>query len=215
MRCYDPLNRIGLVIDEWGTWWNVEDGTNPRFLYQQNTLRDAFVASLHFDIFHRHADRLVMTNIAQTVNVLQSVVLTHGNELIRTPTYHVLEMNKGHHDAASLAVHLFSADTRVTTDGGDLETLSMSASVKDVTALLSFTNMHADQDVELDVELRGRSVGDPQARILIADSLQAHNASGSTDEVSPRSFDGARLDKGRLTVQLPAHSFVTVALTVS
>jgi alpha-N-arabinofuranosidase len=103
MDSYDPSRRIGLVIDEWGTWFDVEPGTNPGFLHQQNTLRDALVASVHFDIFHRHAPRLTMANIAQTVNVLQSVLFTDGDQLIRTPTYHVFEMNKCHHDAARLA----------------------------------------------------------------------------------------------------------------
>jgi alpha-N-arabinofuranosidase len=104
MDCYDPDATVGLVCDEWGTWWNAEPDTNPAFLYQQNTMRDALVASLHFDIFHRHARRLVMANIAQTVNVLQAVLFTDGDSLVRTPTYHVFEMNKGHHDATSVAV---------------------------------------------------------------------------------------------------------------
>lgn len=109
MDCYDPRRRMGLVCDEWGTWWRVEDGTNPRFLYQQNALRDALVASLHFDIFHQHADRLVMDNIAQTVNVLQAMVLTDGDRLLKTPTFHVFEMNKGHHDAMLLPLHIKDA----------------------------------------------------------------------------------------------------------
>ena len=104
MDAYDPERKVGLVLDEWGTWWDVEPGTNPGFLYQQNTMRDALVASLHFDVFHRHADRLVMANIAQTVNVLQAMLLTDDDGgLVLTPTYHVFEMNKGHQDATSLA----------------------------------------------------------------------------------------------------------------
>jgi len=108
MDRYDPDRRVGLVLDEWGTWWDVEPGTNPGFLYQQDTMLDAIVASLHFDVFHRLADRLVMANIAQTVNVLQAMLLTDEGTgaLVRTPTYHVFEMNAVHHDAASLAVHL-------------------------------------------------------------------------------------------------------------
>ena len=85
MDCYDPSRRIGLVVDEWGTWWDVEPGTNPGFLFQQNTLRDALVAGLHFDIFHRHAARLVMANIAQTVNVLQAMLLTDGERSWSSP----------------------------------------------------------------------------------------------------------------------------------
>ena len=114
MDRYDPHRKVGLVVDEWGTWWNVEKGTNPGFLYQQNTLRDALVASVHFDAFHRHAERVVMANIAQTVNVLQAMILTDPDTgaLVLTPTYHVFAMNTGHHDAAALAVHLRDVETR-------------------------------------------------------------------------------------------------------
>ena len=101
MDRHDPHRKVGLVVDEWGTWWNVEPGTNPGFLYQQNTLRDALVATLHLDAFHAHADRVVMANIAQTVNVLQAMILTDPDTgaLVLTPTYHVFAMNTGHHDA--------------------------------------------------------------------------------------------------------------------
>lgn len=98
MDHYDPCKTIGLVLDEWGTWWQVEEGTNPGFLYQQNTMRDALVASVHFDIFGKYADRLFMANIAQTVNVLQAMILTDPDTgaLVLTPTYHVFEMNTAH-----------------------------------------------------------------------------------------------------------------------
>jgi len=43
MDKYDPEKKVALVVDEWGTWFDVEPGTNPGFLFQQNTLRDAFV----------------------------------------------------------------------------------------------------------------------------------------------------------------------------
>ncbi|WP_432499337.1 alpha-N-arabinofuranosidase, partial [Kineococcus gypseus] len=95
MDAYDPQGHVGLVLDEWGTWFDVEPGTNPGFLFQQNTVRDALVAAVHFDAFHAHADRLVMANIAQTVNVLQAMLLTDGQALVLTPSYHVFEMNKG------------------------------------------------------------------------------------------------------------------------
>ena len=96
MDHYDPHKKVGLVFDEWGTWWNVEPGTNPGFLYQQNTVRDALVASIHFDGFHRHADRLIMANIAQTVNVLQAMILTdpESGALVLTPTYHVFAIER-------------------------------------------------------------------------------------------------------------------------
>ncbi len=214
MDCYDPARRIGLVIDEWGTWFDVEEGTNPGFLYQQNTLRDALVASLHFDVFHRHADRLVMTNLAQTVNVLQSVVLTDGPQLILTPTYHVFEMNRAHQDAASLTVHLVSGDTHRPVGDADLQTLSMSASTRDGHALISLTNLDTDHEVDLAIDLRGRGVGAPSARILTADTLHAHNTTGGPDAVRPRPFDGVRVTDGHLTLRVPAHAFLTIDVPV-
>jgi alpha-L-arabinofuranosidase len=211
MDCYDPNKRLGLVLDEWGTWWNVEEGTNPGFLYQQNTLRDALVASVHFDIFHRHADRLAMANIAQTVNVLQAMVLTDGEQLVLTPTYHVFEMNKGHHDAASLQVHLQSPATKREVGDDQLETLSLSASVKNDKVLISLTNLDAERPVSLELDLRGRRVGAATARILTAETLQSHNKAGAETTVGVRDFDGVAAAETGLRVELPAHAFVTIS----
>ena len=216
MDLYDPNRTVGLVLDEWGTWWDVEPGTDPGFLFQQNTMRDALVAAVHFDIFHRHAERLVMANIAQTVNVLQAMLLTEGDRLVRTPTYHVFEMNKGHQDATSLALHLRteSGGSRELPDGGTLPTLSASASAKDGTLLVSLANLDAEAPAELTLDLRGGRVGAPTTRLLTADRLQAHNTVERPDAVAPRPYpEGLRADPerpGLLTVTLPAHSFVTV-----
>ena len=107
MSRYDPEHKVGLVVDEWGTWYDVEPGTNPGFLYQQNTMRDAIVAAVTLNIFNAHSDRVVMVaNIAQLVNVLQSVILTEGEKMVLTPTYHVFDLYKHHHDATLLNSHL-------------------------------------------------------------------------------------------------------------
>ena len=212
MDCYDPSRRIGLVVDEWGTWFDVEPGTNPGFLFQQNTLRDALVAGLHFDIFHRHAQRLVMANLAQTVNVLQSVLHTDGAQLILTPTYHVFEMNKRHHDATRLDVHFASpVDVRPVGDFG-LRTLSMSASTKDGSALLSLTNLDAESERTVEVDLRGGAFEVGRARVLTADQLADHNTAERPGAVAPRDLDEVKQSGDTLTIQLPAHSFVTVEL---
>jgi alpha-L-arabinofuranosidase len=213
MDCYDADRRVGLVCDEWGTWWDVEPGTNPGFLFQQNTLRDALLASLHFDIFHRHAERLVMANIAQTVNVLQAMILTdedHPERLVLTPTYHVFEMNKGHQDAASLAVHLSTSGTRRGEGENELETLSVSASVRDETVLISLTNLDADAPTEVTVDLRGRAIGETTARVLTADRPHTHNTGEAPAAVAPRPFDGLTRAEPGLRLTLPPHSFVTV-----
>ncbi|GAA4971915.1 alpha-N-arabinofuranosidase [Nonomuraea thailandensis] len=212
MDCYDPGKNVGLVLDEWGTWWNVEPGTDPGFLYQQNTLRDALVASLHFDVFHRHADRLVMANIAQTVNVLQAMILTDPDTkaLVLTPTYHVFEMNKGHQDAASLRVDLKGALPSREVGGTSLATVSVSASRKDGRVLISLSNLDADQQADVELDLRGGTVTDVRARILTAGSLQAHNTPDAPDTIAPRTHDQVTATASGLRVHLPAHSFVTV-----
>jgi alpha-N-arabinofuranosidase len=215
MDVYDPHKKVGLVLDEWGTWWDVEPGTNPGFLYQQNTLRDALVASVHFDAFHRHADRLFMANIAQTVNVLQAMILTDPDTdaLVLTPTYHVFEMNTAHHDADSLAVHLREVPQREV-GGKELPLLSASASTKDDSALISLTNLDADQPQTVILDLRGREVASHSARVLTSPDLQTHNTAAAPEAVAPTKFDDVKRHARGLEVHLPPHSYVTVALSL-
>jgi alpha-N-arabinofuranosidase len=210
MDCYDPGATVGLVCDEWGTWWDVEPGTNPGFLFQQNTLRDALVAATTFDIFHRHSRRLVMANIAQTVNVLQAMLLTDGERLVRTPSYHVFEMNKHHQDAASLTVHLTEPAPRRAAGEREVETLSVSASTKDGQVLISLSNLDAREPAEVSFDLRGRTIGEPRARILTAERPQDHNTSEAPDTVVPRPFTDVTVTATTLRAVLPPHSFVTV-----
>jgi alpha-N-arabinofuranosidase len=153
-----------------------------------------------------------MANIAQTVNVLQAMVLTDGDALVLTPTYHVFEMNKGHQDATSLPVHLRADGARRPVGDTELETVSVSASVKDGTVLVSLSNLDADRSAEVTLDLRGGRIGEARARILTADRLQAHNTPQTPEAVAPRAFDGdgvRALDRG-LGLTLPPHSFVTV-----
>jgi alpha-L-arabinofuranosidase len=214
MDVYDPQRRIGLAVDEWGTWWEVEPETNPGFLFQQNTLRDALVASLHFDIFHRHAQRVVMTNIAQTINVLQAMILTEGDHMILTPTYHVFEMNKGHHDAASLPIYLFAPDAITEVSQQSLKTLSMSASIKDDRSLISLTNLEADAGQTVEIDLRGADFDVTQARVLNAPRLQDYNSFSQPAAVTPQTLDTVKRSDETLLVELPAHSFATVELQI-
>lgn len=216
MDSYDPEHHVGLVVDEWGTWWDVEPGTNPGFLYQQNTLRDALVASTHLDLFHQHADRVVMANIAQTVNVLQAMILTdpESDQLVLTPTYHVYAMNLAHHDAASLTVHLDAPDAVRTVDGESIATLSASASTMGDTALVSLSNLDGEVARTLLLDLRGRTVTGHTTTILTADRPQAHNTFAAPDVVSPSPYDGVSAHPRGLVVELPPHSCLTVSLTL-
>lgn len=217
MDAYDPAEKVGLVLDEWGTWWDVEEGTNPGFLYQQNTVRDALVAAVHFDAFHRHSGRLVMANIAQTVNVLQAMLLTDAETgaLVVTPTFHVFEMNRGHHDATSLDVHVLEAPEPRDAGGLPLQVLSASASTKGDSALVSLSNLDAEASLVVELDLRGRAVSSATARVLTGPSAAAHNTAEAPDAVVPVVLEAVVGDDGRLTVTLPPHSFATVTLELA
>ncbi|MEE1618691.1 alpha-N-arabinofuranosidase [Brachybacterium sp. J153] len=214
MDRYDPYRTVGLVLDEWGTWWDVEPGTNPGFLYQQNTLRDALVASIHFDAFHRHAGRLTMANIAQTVNVLQAMILTDPDTgaLVLTPSYHVFAMNVGHHDAAAVPVHLTLPERTASVDGRELPLLSASASVKDGSALISLTNVHATAGRTVELDLRGAELRGHRATVLTSETLQSVNTPETPSAVSPRELSAVRSTPSGLEIDLPPASYVTVQL---
>jgi alpha-N-arabinofuranosidase len=154
-----------------------------------------------------------MANIAQTVNVLQAMILTDPDTgaLVLTPTYHVFEMNSGHQDAAALAVHLRNADTR-TVEGNELSLVSASASVKGDYALVSLSNLDAEIDRTVVLDLRGRDVVGHSARVLTAPALDAHNSPERLDAVAPAAHTGVRTHARGLEVELPAHSYVTVSL---
>lgn len=215
MDTYDPKRLVGLICDEWGTWWTVEPGTNPGFLYQQNTLRDALVAGLHFDIFHSHAARLQMANIAQTINVLQAMILTdEDGGLVLTPTYHVFEMNKGHQDALLLPSHVIMKPSPITGYGDDLDVVSVSASTRDGKALISLTNVSLDQDLEISLDLRGRGVAAHRGRLLTGDDPRLHNTTTAPDAVAPTTLT-TTMNDGTLTATLPRHSFATIAVDLA
>ena len=203
MERYDPDKRVALIVDEWGTWFDVEQDTNPGFLFQQNTLRDALVAGISLNVFNAYADRVRMANIAQTINVLQAMILTDGPHLVRTPTYHVFEMFQVHQDATLLPVRLQTADYEH--DGQTLPALSVSASKDQASGRvhLSLCNADPNRAVELACELRGATFTAVSGRVLTADVMNAHNTFDAPEAVQPRPFNGARLQDGnRLTLSL-------------
>lgn len=208
MDRYDPAKRVSLAVDEWGTWHDVEPGTNPGFLYQQNTLRDALAASITLDVFNSHCERVRMGCIAQTVNVLQAMVLTDGARMLVTPTYHVFEMYQVHQDATMLPVHVECAEYEM--DGDSIPRLSASAS-RDASGAthVSITNLHHDLASEVDIGIRGASVGTVSGRVLTADVINAHNTFDEPEKVKPTEFADFRIADGKVTVRLPARS-VTV-----
>lgn len=212
MDRYDPEQRVGLIIDEWGTWFDPEPGTNPGFLYQQNTIRDALVAASHFHIFHQHCRRVQMTNIAQTVNVLQAMILTEGERMLLTPTYHVFEMFKVHQDASLLDTETTSADYEW--KGETLPQISISAS-KHAEGDINITicNIDHQNKAEAEIELRGlHKAADHSGIILTADKMNAHNTFDDPHHVKPESFSQYTLNKNKLKVKLPPMSVVLLTL---
>src|ERR1017187_2268931 len=166
----DPRKRVGLIVDEWGSWYDVEPGTNPGFLYQQNTLRDALLAALNFNIFHKHADRVAMANIAQMVNVLQSMVLTDGRKMTVTPTYWVFEMYKVHQDATYLPVALLTPDYKLGSRTIPMVDATASRDAAGKTHL-SLVNVDPHAAVMVSCELRGVAAKSVSGRILTAPEI--------------------------------------------
>ena len=212
-----PANRparkkVGLVVDEWGTWYDVEPGTKPGFLYQQNTLRDALVAALNFHIFHRHADRVTMANIAQTVNVLQAMILTDKEKMLRTPTYWVFEMFKVHQGGTFLPVELQSPDYAFGQEKIPMVSASATRAADGSAVHLSLANTSPAQAVTLTVKLAGLAPKSVAGRVLTAPAMNAHNTFDAPNAVQPAAFSGAAVKGDTLEVKLPAKSVVVLAL---
>ena len=207
----DPQKRIGLFVDEWGTWYANEPGTPGYALYQQNTLRDAMVAGVTLHIFHDHCERVRMANIAQIVNVLQAMILTEGEKMVLTPSYHVFEMYKVHQDATRLPLHLESPEYR----HGDqaIPAVSVSASRDKAGKVhVSLVNVHPTEAVAVTCEIAGPAANSVTGRVLTGDKLDAHNTFAEPSVVEPQAFDGAKLVDGRVSVDLPARSVVVLEL---
>lgn len=209
MDKYDPAKRVALIVDEWGTWYSVEPGTHPRFLYQQNTMRDALVAAMTLDIFNRHCDRVRMANIAQTVNVLQAMILTDGAKILLTPSYHVFEMYAVHQDATMVPLDIRSE--RYEHDGHSIPAVSASASVNgDGRLHITLSNANPRRDIPVTVLLGGMTPSQVGGRMLQADAMNAHNTFERPDAVTPREFTKATLSDEGLEISLPRMSVVVL-----
>ena len=212
MTLYDPEKKIGLIVDEWGNWHDVEPGTNPGFLYQQNTLRDALVAGINLNIFNNHADRVRMANIAQIVNVLQAVVLTQGKEMVKTPTWYVFKMYKPHHDATLIPVCVKSPDFTAADMSAPVVTASASRDAQGVVHI-SLTNADLKKNQAIVCDLKGLNVSKVSGEIITAEKMNALNDFGKKEEVTIQSFDQAKIKNGQLNVTLPSKSVVMLTLT--
>ena len=212
MDKYDPDRNVALMVDEWGTWWDQEPGTIPGHLFQQNTLRDAMVAALTLNVFHKYTDRIQMANIAQIANVLQSMILTKDDRMVLTPTYHVFHMYKVHQDATYIPLDV-QCERRVVRDDRIVPTLSATASRDDEgTVHISLANIDLENTCDVEIALgdvKGKSV---KGIILTTGNIDDHNTFEQPDKVKPADFSGARLVKGTLKVTLPAKSIVTLSI---
>ena len=204
MDKYDPDKRVGMIVDEWGTWYTVEPGTNPGFLYQQNTIRDAMVAAITLHIFHKHGDRVQMANIAQTVNVLQAMILTEGEKMLKTPTFHVFEMFKGHQDATLIDSFADNVDKNITS----------SVSKKDGKILISVCNYSLTESQKIDYVLEDYSLAGKAivGAGLIGEKMDAHNTFENPNNVAKTEFTDFVVEGDAIAVTIPPMSVITLTI---
>ncbi|WP_188150948.1 alpha-L-arabinofuranosidase C-terminal domain-containing protein [Teredinibacter waterburyi] len=210
MDKHDPEKKVGFYVDEWGTWYDVAEGDNPGFLYQQNSLRDAVLAGLNLNIFHAYAERVRMSNIAQMVNVLQAMILTDKEKMLLTPTYHVFKMYIPFQDATSLPISIKGENSYVL---GDKEIPMVSASAAISTSgkyYLALVNAHPSESRKLAIEA-DKTFSRVKGQVLTADAMDAHNTFKQPNNLQPKAYKQKAKD-GKLILDLPAKSVVVVEL---
>lgn len=211
MDRYDPDNEVGLMVDEWGTWYDPLPGTNPAFLRQQNTLRDALVAAATLNIFNDYARRVKMANIAQTVNVLQAMILTDGEDMVLTPTYHAFEMMKVHQDAKLLDIALETPEYSY--EDEEIPQVSVSVSKGSNGQInMSFCNFDPNNSVTVSCLVKNANVRNINGRVLTADKINTHNTFDSPENIKPTSFSDYETTNGGLDVTLPSKSVVVLTV---
>ena len=211
MDQYDPQKKVALVVDEWGIWTNVEPGTNPGFLFQQNSLRDAILAATNLNIFNNHADRVRMANLAQVVNVLQSIILTKGNQIVLTPTYHVFDMYKVHQEAKLLPVQFVSPDY---VNGKDkIPALNISASQDSLGVVhITLVNLDPNHAINLRSNLQTINWTKVTGSILTSTAVTDINSFENPTNIKPTNFTGAKKEAGELVLSIPSKSVVMLTL---
>ena len=209
----DPQKKIGLLVDEWGTWWDEEPGTIRGHLYQQNTMRDAFVAALTLNIFHRHVDRVKMANIAQVVNVLQSMILTDmkGNgHMVLTPTYHVFRMYQPFQDATALPLEI-SCDSIKVRENQTIPTIfSSAAKTKDNSIVVSLANISLDKSQDIDIVSDLSTINNITGEILKCKNISDYNDFAHPQTITPHVFKDMKIKKNIIKIKIPAKSIVVL-----
>lgn len=211
MDKYDPTKKVGLVVDEWGVWTNVEPGTNAAFLFQQNSMRDALVAGSTLNIFNNHADRVRMANLAQTVNVLQSVILTKGTEMLLTPTYYVFDLYKVHQDAMLLPININSPDYVV--DGQKIPAVNASASIDSNKVVhITLVNLDATKTIKISTSFSGVSFKSITGKIVTSAKFNDYDTFENPYKIVEKDFKGAKKDGEGIMASLPPLSVVMLEL---
>ncbi|MBR1384026.1 MAG: alpha-N-arabinofuranosidase, partial [Ruminococcus sp.] len=185
-------------------WYDVLEGTDPGFLYQQNTMRDAIVAAINLNIFNSHSDRVIMANLAQAVNVLQSVILTEGKYLVKTPTYYVMKLYKGHQQGELIYSHIENETV------GGVPALTQSVSVRDDAMTITIANCSLDESYEIDTDISGFCANKATGEIVTAD-VHAYNDFNKEEQVTAKPFD-VKLSRGKVSFTLPPCSAAAVTL---
>ncbi|MGA0444228.1 MAG: alpha-N-arabinofuranosidase [Flavobacteriaceae bacterium] len=214
MDQYDPERKIDLIVDEWGGWYDVEPGTNPGFLYQQNTIRDAMIAGMTLNIFNNHAQRVTMANLAQTVNVLQAVILTEGEKLILTPTYHVMKMYAVHQDAKLIPLTFDTPQFNV--DGESLPALSASASKNEAGEIhISLVNIDSQKAHAVSIPMENLNAKKVSIEAIQSTNIQDHNTFEQPNKIEIKTFTDFSVKKGQLQMEIPAHSVLLVKVAAN
>ncbi len=213
MDKFDPDKEVALVVDEWGIWTDPYPGSNPGFLEQQNSLRDALIASLTLDILNKHSDRVRMANIAQMVNVLQAMILTEDNKMVKTPTYHVFDLYKIHHDTKLLYAHVQHMNT-YDFEEESIPALSMTASKDDESRInITLTNTNANETEEVEVEFRGQNMNQvASSRMLTGENVSSINTFDDPQNVTLTEFSDYQVDGNSLILTLPPRSVISVVI---
>jgi len=213
MDQYDKDKRVDLNVDEWGIWTDVEPGTNPGHLFQQNSMRDALIASSTLDILNKHCDRVKMANIAQIVNVLQSMILTKGNQIILTPTYQVFKMYNVHQNATLLPSNLTCEQYKLGND--QIPAISSSSSVdKNGKIHVTLSNLNPNKEIKLEINLSGKGFTKiTSGTILTAVAVNTVNTFEKPETIVPVAFKNAKkLSGNKLEVSIPGKSLVVLEL---
>ncbi len=211
MDKYDPEKKKALVVDEWGIWTDVEPGTNPAFLYQQNSLRDALIAATTLNVFNNHCARVKMANLAQTVNVLQSLVLTDKEKMLLTPTYYVFDLYKVHQDANLLSVQFTSPDYVYGNEKVAAVNASASRDAKGAVHI-SLVNINPAKAITIHASIPGINYKNVLGQILTSQKFTDVNTFEKPYTVRIGPFTGAKKQGDELLVELPAQSVVLLEL---